>query len=187
MNINFNDVQEQVTKPKMQPGIYEVEITGVTETTGTNGNPVIVMGFVTTDGQYEHQEKFSAKSEKSPGKENSALDITLSKLKHIATKVTTPEELATVTSMDDYNKLLTGKQLRMKFTGEERWYNGNIYVNAKVGFAPFAEALSTTPTKLTYNQNNSYDYKKAPVPATMPGITGGPLTLPTPQKPVTQF
>lgn len=183
MNINFSNVEETTVKPKLQPGIYEVEITGVTEDTGSNGNPVIIMGFVTTDGTYEHQEKLSAKSEKTPGKDKSALDITLSKMKHIATKVVSEDELSKVTSIEDYNKLLTGKQLRMKFSGEERWYNGNIYVNAKIGFPNFAETIDGTPTKLTYNPNNSYDYKKAPAPTAMPGAVKGPLSLPTPPQP----
>lgn len=182
MNINFNNVEEQSKKPKIQPGIYEVEITGVVEGKSNGGTPTIEMGFLTTNGQYEHVEKFPANPVVSAGKEKSALDITLSKLKHIATKVVTVEELSGVSSIEDYNKLLTGKKLRMKFTGEERPYNGNIYVNARIGFAPFAESLDTNPSMLVYNPNNSYDYKKAPAPTAggLPGVPNGPLTLPTP-------
>ena len=75
MNINFNGVQEQSTKPKMKPGIYEVEITGIVEGKANNGTPTIEMGFVTTNGQYEHTEKFAANPIVSAGKEKSALDM----------------------------------------------------------------------------------------------------------------
>jgi hypothetical protein len=183
MNINFNGVQEQSTKPKMKPGIYEVEITGIVEGKANNGTPTIEMGFVTTNGQYEHTEKFAANPIVSAGKEKSALDITLTKLKHIATKVVTVDELAAVNSVDDYNKLLTGKQLRVKFIGEERFYNNNTYVNARIGFAPFAEPLETQPTQLTYNPNDSYDYKKAVVSPAGTGLPStGPVVFKTPVK-----
>lgn len=177
MNFNFTNVEESTQKPKLQPGIYEVEITGVTEGTSKSGQPTIEVGFVTTDGTYEHVEKMSANPVPSAGKEKSAQDVALSKILHIATKLVTREQIDAATTTEALNKLLTGKTLRMKFIGEESEYNGQIYVNTKLGFPTFAETIvKDEPTKLVYNPGNTYDYKKYTKPAMMmPTIPGLPV------------
>lgn len=173
MELNFNGVVESTQKPKLQPGIHEVEITGVTDGTSKNGQPTIEIGFVTTNGQYEHLEKMSANPVPSAGKEKSALDVALSKITHIATKVVTREELEAANSTDKLNTLLTGKTLRMKFIGEESEYNNSTYVNTKIGFPTFAETIvEGEPTKLVFSKDNAWDYKplaKMPTP-TIPGV-----------------
>lgn len=100
-----------------------------------------------------------------------ALQKSLVKIKHIATKfvdesvidgitASTPSEYA-----NEIAKLVVGKNpIRMKFTGEQyKNASGELKTKAGLGLPPFAELMSITPTKLKYDENSQWDFKKLPV------------------------
>lgn len=50
-----------------------------------------------------------------------------------------------------------------EFMGKDKEGNSKIKTRPFVGLPPFAECMSTTPTKLVYDSNKSYHYKKLAV------------------------
>lgn len=81
------------------------------------------------------------------------------------------------TSLDNYaarlNKLIpANKTFRIKFTGEQYDSAGTIKTAKRIGFIPFAEASSVSPSKLRYDANSSYDFKKLPVPDASMALAG---------------
>lgn len=109
----------------------------------------------------------------------SAVAISKSKLKHIATKVA---KEATFTNMPansldeyiaNYGKIVKGKTLRMQFNAEE-YLNSNNEVKsaARIGLPDFAEAtqpgaeyppIADEDTKLFFNKENSWQYKEVDI------------------------
>lgn len=76
---------------------------------------------------------------------------------------------ASATSLDDYAAKLkgllpAGNKSRVKFTGEEYAKDGKVKVARKIGFVPFIEPMSVSPTKLKYDENNKYDLQRLPAP-----------------------
>lgn len=104
----------------------------------------------------------------------------ISKIKHIVTKVIKEEEFSSKSpnSIEEFvehlNDISKGCSLRFKFAGEEYLNSNNeIKTKALLGFPPFAEAInegaefepvSDSETKLTYDENNKYDFKRLPKP-----------------------
>tara|TARA_R110000868_G_scaffold386141_1_gene654333 strand:+ start:456 stop:1007 length:552 start_codon:yes stop_codon:yes gene_type:complete len=98
---------------------------------------------------------------------DSAATKSIEKIKHIATKLVTEEQIDAVTGTDlasygkALNNLLSGKVIReMKFVGEEYLKDGKVRVAAKLGLPKFASKEVGT---LKYNPNSEYDLVKLPV------------------------
>lgn len=105
-----------------------------------------------------------------------AAPVSMSKLKHIATKVVTEAEFEAIVANDVHDlarqlsDLIRGGKLRMKFTAEQyENNNGEVKDRPLIGLPPFAEAImpgaeypvvADDKTELTYDKNNQYDYKK---------------------------
>lgn len=103
-------------------------------------------------------------------------DISMSKLKHMATKIVTETALNGVEANDlvsygaKLNKILSGKKIRMKFIAKEyRNAKGEVKVKPDIPMKYFAEAIiegaeypavSAAQSQLTYDPNNQYDYIK---------------------------
>lgn len=114
------------------------------------------------------------------------------KIKHIATKVNTLEafEAIQATDLEDYalklRAILVGRKLRMKFTGSQyENAQGEIKDNANIGLPPFAEAVEAgaahpivekADSKLTFDKNNQWDFKKLDVNPTDEGTVAATTT-----------
>lgn len=154
------------------PGIYDnIIIKEVTSGTSKNkGTPYVQVSMYTEDGGENNSKEFEFYMT-----ENAA-DMSKSKLKHIATKVAKAEEFNSIkaNNIDEYaqalDKIMKGKRLRMKFTGEQyENAQGDVKDVAKIGLPVFAEAIeegaeyppvSKEDSKLTFDKNNQWDYKK---------------------------
>jgi hypothetical protein len=165
IRFNFSEAEEikvNESKPKrIKPGIHEVEITGVRVGTTSTGLPRLEIGFINANGE-THIEKFSLNSKVNPGKTKSGLDITMSKIKHIGTKVVSEEEINNAKTPEQLNALLTGKKLRIKFCGEEFIGEKGKSIKTIIGNGVFAESLDTNPSKLKFDENNIYDIRRIP-------------------------
>lgn len=168
---NFGEVEvrENVgggnSQKYIYPGIrHHVVIKDVKAGKNANNTPFIELIMYTKEGGPETARSFTLYT--SPG----ALPKTQEKLKHIATKVATLEEVEAAKDVESLRDLLKGKSLRMKFIGKEyKNANGELKERADIGLAPFAEAIeegaaypvvSDEDTKLTFDKNNSYDFEK---------------------------
>ncbi len=170
MTIKFNEIEDDVQQFKerrfIEPGIHDnVIILDVEEPENAN--------YVTVKFGKNEQELYTKwytteikKAEDKP----SAMEVSLKKAKHLASAILTEEEKSAISGENTYALLRTilkkcvGKILRMKFIGEQFLRNdGTIGLQTKIGFSPFAEAMDTNPTRLKYNADNPYDYKRIPV------------------------
>lgn len=155
-----------VTEPKglyIRPGINkDVQIVSVEGLAPEGGSPALEFTFklVTSPDEATTKVRFfmSEKAEKK----------SLEKIKHLATKVVTEEQLDAVGGDDivsygtALNKLLAGKTVKeMKFNGEEyKNASGEVKSKAVIGLPKFASA---TVGELKYDASNSYDFKKLEV------------------------
>lgn len=154
------------------PGIYdEVIIKGVTSGTSKNKQtPFVAVELYTKEGGEQNSKSFEFYMS-----ENAA-DMSKAKLKHIATKVNTEEAFNSISasSLEEYaqklNSIMAGRELRMKFTGEEyENAQGDVKEAARIGLPNFAEAtqpgaayppVSKEKSQLTFDKDNEYDFKK---------------------------
>lgn len=167
---NFGEVEtkEEVgggnSQKYIYPGIrHEVVIKSVKEGSPEGKSPYVELEMYTKDGGPETARSFKFYTSKGD------IAKTMEKIKHIATKVATQEEVTAAKNVDDLRDILKGKKLRMKFTGEQ-WKNesGEIKERALIGLPPFAEAIedgaaypavANEDTKLTFDKTNKYDFK----------------------------
>jgi hypothetical protein len=172
---DFKEVETNVSGGSNQKFIYpgiknHIIIGDVSQGASKSGTPFIEIEMYTKEGGKDSSKKFQFyTSEK-------AMKMSLEKIKHIATKVVTEEELNAATDIESLKDLLRGKALRMKFSGQEYVNkNGEVKENALIGLAPFAEAIeegaehppvADGDTKLKYDKDNEYDFKKLEVEAT---------------------
>lgn len=112
-----------------------------------------------------------------------------SKLRHIATKIVKLAEFEAVeaNTLEEYTDaiadLIKGQSLRMKFTAEQyRNANGEVKDAARIGLPEFAEAIqdgaefapvADEDTKLTYDKNSQWDFKRLPIEPTDEGALNG--------------
>jgi hypothetical protein len=144
----------------IRPGINEnVVIAGFTGVTPTSGSPRLEIEFrLATSGE---EDKTKVNFYMSEG----AAKKSLSKIKHLATKVVTEDAFNAVeaTDLEDLanklNKLLKGKTVaEMKFIGEEyKNSNGELKVKATIGLPEFASANKGA---LKYDATSKWDFKK---------------------------
>jgi hypothetical protein len=170
---NLNEVKEGGNGNAglyIYPGVKEVVVKGWTTGSSASGTPLVEVELVTL-------EAFNAKTENASKKfsfylSDKAKDASMSKIKHIVTKVTKEANIKAVSTAQEFvdmlNFLTVNKSLRMKFIGEEYEYNGEIKSAARIGLPAFAEAINpgaeyepveASATKLTFDKTNQYDYK----------------------------
>ena len=167
------DVKETQGGGYIKPGIQEVTIDSVTGGYATTGTPKLTFKIYIKDGDSSKANDFNIFiSEKTE-------DIAYRKIKHIFTKISTEEVYNSTTGStieelgEAYDKVLAGNSLRMKFVAEEYLNSeGKLKVRPNIGLPTFAEAIqpgSSFPvvpaneSKLVYDSNNQYDYKKLAV------------------------
>lgn len=168
------------------PGIREVVLSKWTKGTSTQkGTPYIGVKFLTLEAQ---------KTGGVDPKEfpiyitESSMTLSLARIKHIVTKITTEEAFASKSPadldemVDHLNDISRGGKLRIKFTG--RMYknaNGEAKEAAELPLSKFAEAIeegASYPvmevTELVYDKNNPKDLKPLEEDSTSEGVIGGP-------------
>lgn len=190
--INLNNVKETTGNGSsvryISPGIKDVQILGFEKIIANNQNEVIKGVLVDFNTDEQHEEMYPTTQEVKPGKQKSALDISLIKLRHICRACLNAEEFETLWTsefetldslVETLNSYLVGKKYRQKFTGEEKMsQRGNIYAIARVplpnGSNPMAENINVPIEKsqLSFDKNNINDYKKYVEPS-----LGGPGTF----------
>jgi hypothetical protein len=152
-------------------GVHEVTIKEVIGTTTPNGNPVINVAMYLLNGNPDNANSFGFVLG------GGAKEWSEKKLQHLATKIVTKDEYVAATgdTIEEYgealNSLLSGKSVRIKFTGEERLKQdgSGITIRSNIGLPNFAEAIEeggeypvvlAKDTKLVFDKTNEYDYKK---------------------------
>ena len=154
---NFAEVQSsKEVKPVIRPGVNEnITIGLLTEDLTPNGKKVIRVPFTSADG---------AELVIDMSMEGGAPQYTMRKIKHLMTKVADEDTVNAASNLDAVNKILRGKTLRMKFTGEEyvSQKDGKVYVKTVLGLPNFAEPMTTSKemSALVYDTNNQYDLKR---------------------------
>jgi len=188
---NLNEVKENVGGNGLYiyPGVRNVTINGWSAGTSQNGKDFIEVELTTVEAMKEGKENASKKFQFYMSE--AAKDRSLSSIKHIVTKVTTSDKITNASDLNGFaamlNSISKGKSLRVKFTGEEYEYNGEIKEAARIGLAPFAEAINSgadydvvadADTKLTFDKNNQNDFKKLAVDNTPSvGATAAPANV----------
>jgi hypothetical protein len=181
-NLFKNKVSGEATGGNGQKYIYpglrhDVVIEGITVGKFKTGTPYIGITMYTAEGGPTANREF-----KLAFTPNTA-DFVQNKIKHIATKVATTEEVDAIFDeandldglVKDLNAILRGQHLRMKFIGEQyENANGEIKDRANIGFPVFAEAIqegaghpviADADTELTFDKNNEKDFKRVKVTA----------------------
>lgn len=173
--IGFNDVKESESnfKPTIDPGIHDnVSILDVELIDEIGSDPYCNVVFINNEGTREVVIRFFGSSDVKPGNKQASVDVSLGKAKHICNAVLSENDktkLTGVTKIELLSNMLIsciGKMMRFKFTGEEYLKdNGSIGVRSRIGFPDFAESMTIPKdsTKLLFDINNKYDYKKVPV------------------------
>lgn len=170
MTFTTSGVKEATTS-YLKPGVnHNVTIAGIEGVTPAQGSPYIEINFHKTGVAPEFGTKVRFyMSEK-------GMPSSMTKIKHIGTKVVKAAILDGIKAdtLSEYatklNSVLSGKTLRMKFTGEEyKNSKDELKVKTTLGLPPFAEAItdvaeeakiSDENTSLKYDPTNQYDLKK---------------------------
>lgn len=155
------------------PGVYELILTGIVGGNSPgSGNPYVEFQFKRQDAG----DDVKAKGFRLFFTEKIAED-TKRQIKHIMTKVATEEAVDAIKATDinayatQLNALGAGKPIRMKFSGEEKVYEGRRVTHPRIPRYPdFAEAIISgakyapvprEETKLVYDpEKNKYDLRK---------------------------
>ena len=154
MKFGFSDVEE--VKGRVEPGIEDVQITGVKSDTNDNGKDFLGVDMVSLDGNREHTERFYFTTEK-------GIKISLQRIKSLLKTVVGEEKAGNEYSEDQLNALLTGTKVRLKFVGEEYTNNeGDLRMRTQLGFSAFSESIKVTKenSKLKFTGR---DIKRLPV------------------------
>ena len=168
----------------LKPGIHnDVTIGSIKGVTPQSGAPYLELSFYKTESgpDFSTSVKFfmNEKSTQDPNKAG-GLATSLSKLKHLGTKVMTADALGAIggATVEEYgenlNKALSGKRLRMKFVGNEYVNNSQeTKIQTTLGLPDFAEAIvpgaeypvvPDNQTALTFDPNSPKDMKRLPAP-----------------------
>jgi hypothetical protein len=164
VDLKFSEVEtpKEAKKSTKVKGfsIKNCTITGVIAGKTQTGNDLIEVGFVTSDG-LEHTERMSLSG--------GAVKYTLQKLSTLASKIVAAEEVSKDMSVEQLNRLLTGKKVRIKFSAEEYvGTDGNTYTKAVIGLFGFCESIDVPmeETKLVLDKDSKWDYKRLPSSST---------------------
>lgn len=168
-------------------GVQEVQIGTFTAGNSNNGIPIIDMSMTNLAGTKSGTGRFYfPEGDAEDDVKNYKTNVRL--IKHIATKIVTSEEFDQAYEMSanlqqfaiNLNKLLTGKQVRLRLNGEEvlgkegksNWFKAVLPRNV---YEDFAESMSVSPTKLVFDINNQYHMKRKTAPTAMPTTADTPF------------
>jgi len=188
---NLNEVQENVGGGNglyIYPGVKNVTINGWSHDVNANGKPFVEVELTTVEAMKEGKENASKKFQFYMS--DAASVRSMEKIKHIVTKVTTADKITSQPDIAAFTQMLNnitkGKSLRVKFSGEEYEYNGEVKEAARINLPPFAEAINQgaeyppvadADTKLTFDKTNQYDFKKLAVNGTDVTTTAAPANV----------
>lgn len=191
MSFDLSNAKEAKERPPMflRPGIHErVVIKSVKGELNSMGKPRIEIEMYLETSSPDKATRFRFNMY------DKALQYSIDKLVHLGTTVVSRAEIAGVRvempdtsnmSTEDKNRaieaaimefgsklntLLAGKIVnRLKLVGEEyrKQATGDIAVRTMIGLLRFAEGeeIPREKSRLVYNENNSFDYKKLPTDA----------------------
>jgi len=155
------------------PGVHDnIQMVDINVGTSRNNNPVVNVKLESMDDNSFLEEGLPA-SETVSGSGKSPRMFTMWKLQDIALAVCTAEEFESIQGntleefIDKYRSLVLGKPFRMKFSAEEIFSNGKHWDKARIplpnkrGTVAESMDIPKEETKLKYDVNNPYDYKKA--------------------------
>lgn len=160
----------------IKPGIHEVIITGITGD-DSGKDPIIDMTFEDSNKKIAAH-RFYIPNEGGGEESDKSRQQNLTKIKHIATKLTTEQDFDDMGAMSaniqqyarNLDMKLTGKKIRIKFSGKEVLGKGEGKTNwfkAVLSGNRFAESIDVNPTKLVFDPNNEWDMRKLPKPSTV--------------------
>lgn len=158
------DTAKEFVSKWISPGIHEVKVTNVTATEPEGKSPYLTFSFENKTGQTADVKFYVSEA---------ARERTMTKIKHLGTKVVDETTLDAVTGKNyteyakNLTRAITGKWLRVKFSGEmvagginaENGEKKKDWAKATIGLPTFAEKLTTNPTKLKFDPTNKYDLK----------------------------
>jgi hypothetical protein len=152
------DTKVSEGKKYLQPGINTVVIDEIDGEAPSGKSPYLDLKFKSKDDGDGNVRLYMS---------DAAMPKSLEKLKHMASVIIGNDSIDAIEAdtIQDYSKKLTvalkNKPFRMKFTGKQTVGNNEqIYTNISIGLPIFAEKLEVNPTKLKYDENNSYDLEK---------------------------
>jgi hypothetical protein len=154
------ETEEKVFDSKfIKPGVHEVTIAEVTGDTPEGKSPYVMFKFVDKEGKAADIRFYLS---------TGAVKRSLEKIVHLGTKLVTREQID-ATDADtateygaNLNKLLRGKKVRIKFSGEQvQGTNGKPnWFKAVIGLPAFAEEIEVSPSKLKFDENSKWDMKR---------------------------
>ncbi len=155
IKFGFDNVEsaDSAFKGRIEPGVHEVIITGITSETSKNDKSYVSIKCENVAKTREHEERMFTSTPK-------GTEFTKSRIKHLVQKVT-GKSLKGEVSIEQLEKVLKGKSIRIKFIGEQYEYNNDIRTRTNFAFMGFAESLSVTEedSALSYDSSNPYDFK----------------------------
>jgi hypothetical protein len=161
--LSFGGVEEAVNqfKERMEPGIHDCIVLGVSlgELENEKKSKYIGIKVINHEKTREHEERMFIGE--------TALPYTLSRIKHLVKAMYDEITSAKDYTISELDKLLAGKEVRIKFVGEEYEYTNKdgdtvLAVRPSFAFRGFAENIDVPPyaTGLKYNPNSNWDFKK---------------------------
>ena len=152
----FKNVKEVMGR--IQPGIDEAVITGVTDDKNDNGKYYLSIKMVSLDGKREHEERFYFSTEKGER-------ISLQRLKSLIREMVGKEKAEDDYTLEQLNAMLTGKEGRWLFVGEEYEWEGDVRLRTSLAFSNFVEKITVkaADSKLKFDEiKNIKKIPKAP-------------------------
>jgi len=149
----FSDVEE--VKSRIEPGVEEVEFTGVEWGENDNGKAFMSIGMVSLSGNHEHSERLYFSTKKGE-------KISLQRIKTILMTILGEEKANKEYDVEGLNKILTGKQARIKFIGEEYEGENGIKVKTQFAFANFIENIDVSAENSKLHFDSSRNIKLLP-------------------------
>lgn len=164
----FNLSETKVPKYSkfLHAGINDVEIEGFEEKATQSGTPYIEITMSNLEKTSEFKDKFWSNTDVKPGKEKSAFDYSMMRIRHLAEAVLTNDQLKSISGnsiseiTSNLNRMLVGKKLRVKIGGEE--FNGSdgVKVGLRLPFLGFAESLSVPEASSSLTFSEARDIKR---------------------------
>ena len=157
-SFDFNNVES--IKGRVQPGVEELEITGVIGDTNDNDKYYLEVSTISLDRQNEHNERFYFSTEKGS-------QISKQRLKSLLITILGNEKANGNFSEEQLNAALTGKKFRGLLTGEEYEYNGETRMRTQFAFNNFSESLDVSKEKSKLKFDPVRHVKRLPVAPSM--------------------
>jgi len=156
MNKKFGFENVEEVKSRIDPGVEEIQFTGVVSGINDNQKEYLEFGVVSIDGSRDHTERFYFTTEK-------GIKISLQRIKSILKVVLGDEKAKGNYDVSELNAMLSGKKARVLFASEEYEYNGEVRAKTSFAFSGFIEALSVSKEDSKLKFNPAKHIKRLPV------------------------